>query len=192
MDTHRNSQGRENNYAHPKTTTGQSDRHPLLPLSFLCWEARCVRRAFLCGEDALTGQSYEHRRGWVEARLLLLSSVFSIKVCSYAVMSNHTHTVLHVDEEQAQNWSIHDVLERWHRLHKGTLFTQQYVKGELLPDFTLALVESSAEVYRNRLMDISWFMKELNEPIARQANIEDACTGRLYSCHFMPLTLRAS
>ena len=107
-------------------------------------------------------------------------------------MSNHTHIVLHVDEKQARNWSIHDVLSRWHCLHKGTLFTQQYVRGDALSDFTLALVEASADVYRARLMDLSWFMKELNEPIARQANVEDACTGRLYSCHFMPLPLRAS
>ncbi len=68
--------------------------------------SRCVRRAFLCGEDVVTGKSFEHRRGWIEARILFLAKIFSIDVCAYAVMSNHLHLVLHVDDKQAKNWSI--------------------------------------------------------------------------------------
>ncbi len=35
---------------------------------------RCVRRAFLCGEDSYSGKNYEHRRGWVLERLRELQS----------------------------------------------------------------------------------------------------------------------
>ena len=62
--------------------------------------SRCVRRAFLCGEDALTGKSYEHRRGWIRDRLLALSEVFALDLCAYAVMANYFHVVLYVDREQ--------------------------------------------------------------------------------------------
>ena len=146
--------------------------------------ARCVRRAFLCGEDPLTGASYEHRRSWVEHRLLFLASVFSIDVCAYAVMSNHLHVVLHIDSETVKNWSVVEVLERWHKLHKGTTFTQQYLLGGTLPAYVITLAEAAAETYRARLTDISWFMKELNEPIARRANLEDECTGHFWEGRF--------
>ncbi|WP_063334517.1 transposase [Marinomonas sp. TW1] len=146
--------------------------------------SRCVRRAFLCGEDPVSGKSFDHRRGWVEERLLFLASVFAIDICAYAVMSNHLHVVLHINAEKAAKWSTLEVLKRWHKLHKGTLFTQQYARGEPLPEFAMALVESSVEIFKTRLMDISWLMRELNEPIARQANFEDKCTGRFWEGRF--------
>jgi REP element-mobilizing transposase RayT len=84
---------------------------------------RCVRRSFLCGVDSYSGQSYEHRRGWVEKRLLFLSTLFAIDICSYAVMSNHVHVVVHVDKDEALSWDVDEVLRRYHKLHNGTLLT---------------------------------------------------------------------
>ena len=146
--------------------------------------SRCVRKAFLCGTDKSTGQSYEHRRGWVEDKMLSLAKVYAIDICAYAVMSNHTHLVLHINIEEANNWNVKQVLERWHSLHKGTQFTEKYLREEAMAEFELASVYKSCESYRERLSDISWFMRELNESIARMANKEDKCTGRFWEGRF--------
>ncbi|WP_019025691.1 hypothetical protein [Colwellia piezophila] len=146
--------------------------------------SRCVRRAFLCGEDKHSGQNFEHRRAWVENKLLKLSGVFAIDVCAYAVMNNHYHVVLRVDEEQTKQWSMDEVLIRWHKLYKGTLLTQQYCRGVQLIEPLLDMVKVSAEIYRKRLMKISWFIGNINEHIARDANREDNCTGRFWEGRF--------
>ncbi|NCP64123.1 MAG: transposase [Paraglaciecola sp.] len=146
--------------------------------------SRCVRRSFLCGIDKFSGQSYEHRRGWVASRLLFLGSVFAIDIAAYAVMSNHTHVVLCVDKALADSWSMNEVITRWHQLHKGTLLTQKYLRGDELSAGEKFTLDETVEVYRQRLYDISWFMRNLNEYVAREANKEDECTGRFWEGRF--------
>ncbi len=113
-----------------------------------------------------------------------MSEVFAIDISAYAVMSNHVHVVLFIDEDKAINWSMEEVLRRWHKLFKGTLLTQQYLRGKTLIEPLLEMVKDTAQQYRQRLMDISWFMRLLNESIARKANLEDNCTGRFWEGRF--------
>ena len=146
--------------------------------------SRCVRRAFLCGTDNLTGACYEHRRGWLEDKLLTLPQTFAINIAAYAIMSNHYHVVLYVDKQQADGWSDIEVVERWHSLFKGNLFSQKFLKGEALDTAQRARLQMIIEEWRARLCDISWFMRILNEAIAREANREEKCTGRFWEGRF--------
>ncbi|WP_328185151.1 transposase [Marinobacter sp. OP 3.4] len=146
--------------------------------------SRCVRRTYLCGYDQQSGKSYEHRRQWIEERIRLLSSLFAVDLCAYAVMSNHYHLVVKLCPEQGEEWTDEEVLARWSSLYKGPLIVQRYLKGESLIEAERRFLERTVEVYRQRLTDLSWFMKCLNEPIAREANREDDCTGHFWESRF--------
>jgi len=146
--------------------------------------SRVVRKAFLCGLDINTGENYEHRRQWVEDKLLELGEIFAIDICAYAIMSNHYHVVLHINKAQAEDWSDDEVITQWHQLYKGNLLSQRYLQSDILSKTERNALKEQLEVWRKRLMDISWFMRVLNEGIARQANKEDNCTGRFWEGRF--------
>ncbi|MDW6094106.1 transposase [Vibrio rhizosphaerae] len=145
--------------------------------------SRCVRRAFLCGEDQLTGKSYEHRRYWVEQRILTLAQVFCIDICAYAVMSNHYHLVVHINQKKAEHLSDREVVERWGKEHRLPLLLLKYLKNQL----TTAEIHTCRKiihVWRQRLYSLSWLMKELNFSIAKLANQEDQCRGHFWEGRF--------
>jgi REP element-mobilizing transposase RayT len=142
---------------------------------------RCVRRAFLCGEDRQTGHSFEHRKGWIEQRLHLLAECFAIAVHAYAVMSNHVHVVMEVTPDIVEAWTDEEVATRWLRVFPPSSDdpgAAALKREQLLAD------TSRLCVIRARLCDLSWFMRCLAEPVARRANREDGCKGRFWEGRF--------
>ena len=121
---------------------------------------RCVRRAYLCGDDPYDGKNYQHRRGWIVNKIKQLAAVFCIDVCAYAVIS------------------------RWLQLFNGHPIAVDFLKeGKISSDKQQALSDLVVE-WQQRLGSISWFMRCLNEEIARKANKEDQCKGSFWEGRF--------
>ena len=142
--------------------------------------SRCVRRAWLCGLGQLTGQSFEHRRDWIEERLLELAEIFAVSLYAYAVVSNHVHIVLRVDPAAARELTDDAVAARWVRLFP--VQDHGLHVADACQRKQQALLGNSERIQqcRQRLGSLSWFMRWLIEPIARRADREDACTGRFW------------
>jgi len=143
--------------------------------------SRCVRRTYLCGVDELTGRDFSHRRQWLEQRILSLSNIFAVSIYAYAVMSNHYHIVLNIEQSTLTD---EEVADRWLQLcptpannkHTQTLHAAR----------KLSILNNAGRLteLRARLSSLSWFMRFINEPLARLANKEDNCAGRFWEGRF--------
>ena len=152
--------------------------------------ARCVRQAFLCGADAVTGRDYSHRKVWIVDRLRELAGLFAIEVCNYAVLSTHLHIVLRNRPDLARSWSDDEIALRWCRLFPHG---DQATGTPREPDeHDIAMLKASPQrlaELRTRLASLSWFMRCLCEKIARAANREDGASGRFWSGRFKSVAL---
>ncbi|MDB5386444.1 MAG: transposase [Planctomycetaceae bacterium] len=145
--------------------------------------SRCVRRAFLCGDENA------HRKQWIEDRLKELAGIFSLDVCGFSVMDNHIHVLLRLDLARAKAWTAEEVVQRWIRLcpprdhnRKPVVVTAAWISER-------AKVVEWVATRRLRLGDLGWFMKSLKEPIARRANQEDKCTGAFFEERYKSIAI---
>jgi REP element-mobilizing transposase RayT len=157
---------------------------PNEPGVYHCYN-RCVRRAFLCGVDSVTGQSFEHRKEWIQLRLELLAVSFGIEVCDFALLDNHIHLILRTRPEIVAAWDDREVALRWWRICP----TRRDERGEApepLPcELNLWLDDRKQMTeLRGRLSSISWFMRLLCQKIARMANDEDQIRGKFWESRF--------
>ncbi len=116
-------------------------------------------------------------------RLRYLADIFSIDLCAYAIMSNHYHLVLRVDRQRIARWSQAEVVTRWTQLFSTPPLIQRWQEGRASAAERM-IAEQLVERWRLRLIDISWYMRCLNEHLARRANAEDECAGRFWEGRF--------
>jgi len=146
---------------------------------------RCVRRTHLCGRDSDSKKDYSHRKEWIRRRLEFLAGVFALEILSYAVMSNHLHVVVRTRPDLANLWSDQDVARRW-----WTLFPKRKNKDKspAVPseEELKQLISSPTAIKekQRRLSNLSWFMKCLCEPIAKQANRDDDVRGHFWESRY--------
>lgn len=157
-------------------TTARSNQIDLSITPYYHCMTRCVRHSFLCGYDSKTGKDYSHRKPWIVKRIRNLASVFAIHVCAFAVMSNHYHLVLFINAKEAERWSDEEVQARWSQLFPSD--------AKSLNTYSKKEAEYKIALWRYRLIDISWFMRCLNEKIARASNKEDETKGRFWEGRF--------
>ena len=146
--------------------------------------SRCVRRAYLCGEDEVSGKNFEHRRQWIEDRIKFLASVFAIDICAFAIMQNHYHIVLKVQTHQTKEWTELEVIERWRSLYNAdSVLVDLYLNDEAI-GAQISEAKKIISGWRTNLSSISWFMKNTNQYIACMANKEDGSTGHFWQSRF--------
>ncbi len=144
--------------------------------------SRCVRRTFLFG--VVDNKDFSHRRDAIVRRLSELTQLFCIDISAYAIMSNHYHLVVRLQKQRALDLSVTDVINRWSALYALPFLAKRYADNEPLTDAEREAAQRQIDERRHRLYDLSWFMRCLNEPIARMANLEDGCTGRFWEGRF--------
>jgi putative transposase len=120
----------------PMTNPRREILTPHVPTFYHC-TSRCVRRAYLCGWCGLLKKDFSHRRVWVQERLAVLLDIFAIELTSYAVMSNHLHTLLYTRPDIAETWSPEEVAIRWCKL---------FPNGKELDDTTSPISPASPAV----------------------------------------------
>lgn len=165
-------------------TTSRSSQVSLESTPWYHCTTRCVRRAFLCGKDHESGKDREHRKQWIEDRLIKLSRVFCIDIGAYAVMSNHYHVVLHVNNAMASKLTDDEVISRMRELYKPNAGMQRRCDNLSLTDEEQTLCQLQLDHWRKLLTSLSRFMAEVNQYIALRANREDDCTGRFWEARF--------
>jgi len=149
-----------------------------------CWN-RCVQRAWLCGEDPVTGKNYDYRRRIIERVERMLARLFAIDICFQSEMANHIHLVLRTRPDIAAIYSDDELLRRWWIVTRLKRRGRDDVGEPTAEDLVAERAKwTDLDDLRRRLSDISWFMGALSEHLSRRFNRESGSSGTFWEHRF--------
>ena len=146
---------------------------------------RTTRRCFLFGDDPLSGKNFDHRKVWVEDRLILLASQFGIDLLCYTVLSNHFHLILRSRPDVVSTWDDTEVARRW--LTLCPVQKDEFGRAIEPTEADLNTIRNNKQKLtqvRRRLSDISWWTRLFCQNIAQRANLEEQETGKFFQARF--------
>ena len=136
----------------------------------------------------LLGEGDQNRKKWLENRLEELTEVFAIAVGGFSVLDNHLHVLVRLDPDVAEAWSDDEVVRRWGAQlssHSAINRIQAPVPVEPSTGFNgICRCQLTIATARQRLQNLSWFMKCLKEPLSRLANRQDKVRGAFFEGRF--------
>ena len=147
--------------------------------------SRCVRRAFLCGQDSYSGKDFSHRRKWIQDLTMDLIRYFCLEMIAMSIMSNHMHHQLRTRPDLVNQLTDDEVARRW----LGICPKKRDENGMACPaaqkDIDASVKDKKLiDEWRKRLSSISWFARILKQRIARMSNAEDETDGRFWQGRF--------
>ncbi len=152
--------------------------------------SRVVRRCFLFGTDELTGKNYDQRKLWIETELKRLAAAFGIDLLAFSILSNHFHLILRSRPDVVATWDDTEVARRW--LMLCPIRKDERGKAAEPTEFELNSIrhdEDKLKLIRNRLSDISWWMRLLCQTIAQRCNREDQEVGKFFQSRYRAVRL---
>lgn len=143
----------------------------------------------LMGKDKLSKKSFHHRRRWVQDQLREMARGYAFDVLAFAIMENHLHVVLRNRPDIAIDWTDEQVARRWWQVHPQRKNENGRAAVPNPEDLAPSLVVQRNQELRERLGDLSWYMRDLALPIARRANAEDEVKGHFFQDRYKATAL---
>jgi hypothetical protein len=89
-----------------------------------------------------------------------------------------------MDPHKVDNWTDAQVVDKWINLSPHKKSHPKAAERAAIRRTTMLEDKERILELRDRLGSLSWFMRYLNEQIARRANKEDGCTGKFWEGRF--------